>query len=66
LLRLCLDIVLHVCSLSSSRREPFFRLASLEQSVVLDRRVIAFTNVFILHLPLKTLYKIQNLNCNKV
>jgi hypothetical protein len=39
LLRLCLDVILHVCSLSPSRREAFLRSASLGQGVILDRRV---------------------------
>jgi hypothetical protein len=30
-----------VCSLSPFRREPFLRLASLEQGVILDRRVFS-------------------------
>jgi hypothetical protein len=43
-------------SLSSYRREPFLRSASLGQGVVLDRRVSSHSqNVFILYLPLKTL-----------
>jgi hypothetical protein len=46
LLGLCLDVVLQACSLSPSWREPFLRSASLEQGVVLDRRVSASANVF--------------------
>jgi hypothetical protein len=46
LLRLCLDVVLQVCSLSPSRRELFLRSASLGQGAILDRRVIASVNVF--------------------
>jgi hypothetical protein len=56
LLRLCLDVVLQVCSLSPNRREPFFRLTFLGQGATLDRRVPSLPqNVFILYLPLKTL-----------
>jgi hypothetical protein len=36
LLRLFLDVILHVFSLSPSRREPFLRSASLGQGVVLN------------------------------
>jgi hypothetical protein len=53
---LCLDVVLHVGSLSPYQREPFLRLASLGQGVVLDRRVSSLLqNVFIFYLLLKTL-----------
>jgi hypothetical protein len=39
-LRLFLDIVLQVCSLSLPfTREPFLRSASVGQDVILDRRV---------------------------
>jgi hypothetical protein len=56
LLRLCLDVVLQVCSLSPSRREPFLKLTSLGQGAVLDHRVFFLLQiVFILYLPLKTL-----------
>jgi hypothetical protein len=41
LLRLCLDIVLQVCSLSPSRREPFLGYASLGQGDILDCRVLS-------------------------
>jgi hypothetical protein len=51
LIRLCLDIVLQVCSFSPSRREPFLRSAPLGQGAVLDRWVIASTKMyFILYL----------------
>jgi hypothetical protein len=56
LLRLCLDVVLQVCSLSPYWCEPFLRAAFLGQGAVLDRRGSSLSqNVFILYLPLKTL-----------
>jgi hypothetical protein len=54
MLRFCLDVVLHVCSLSPSRCEPFLKSASLGQGVILDRRVFSISQIiFILYLPLK-------------
>jgi hypothetical protein len=53
LLRLFLDVILHVFSLSPSRREPFLRSASLWQGAVLNHRVFPFSqNILILYLPL--------------
>jgi hypothetical protein len=46
LLRLCLDVVLHVCSLSPFRREPFLRSAPLGKGAIFDGRVIASINIF--------------------
>jgi hypothetical protein len=43
------------CSLSPSWREPFLRLASLVQDVILDRRMFSLPQIiFILNLLLKT------------
>jgi hypothetical protein len=36
MLKLCLDVVLQVCSLSPFQREPFLRSAFLGQGVILD------------------------------
>jgi hypothetical protein len=56
LLRLCLDVVLQVFSLSPYRREPLLRSTFLGQGAVFDRLVSSLSqNVFILYLPLKTL-----------
>jgi hypothetical protein len=56
LLRICLDVVLQVCSLSPYRRELLLRSAFLVKGAVLDRRVCSLPqNVFILYLPLKIL-----------
>jgi hypothetical protein len=61
LLSLCLDVVLQVCSLSPSRREPFLESASLGHGVVLDRRVFSLPQVhFILFFRLKLCNRIQN------
>jgi hypothetical protein len=64
LFRLCLVVVLQVLSLSPPplQREPFLRLASLEQGVVLDHRDITSTNLFCFNLPIKTLYFNSKLN----
>jgi hypothetical protein len=59
LLRIYLDVVLQVCSLSPSRRVSFLRSASLGQCTVFDRRVITFVECFILYLPLKTFIKLS-------
>jgi hypothetical protein len=45
LLKVCLDVVLHVYSLSTFRCEAFLRSAPLGQGVILDRRVIDSANV---------------------
>jgi hypothetical protein len=67
LLRLCLNVVLQVCSLSPSRRKPFLRSASLGQGVILNRRVFSLLQIiFILYLPLKLCNWIRNQNCNNV
>jgi hypothetical protein len=56
LLRLCLDVVLQVYSLSPYQHEPFLRLAFLGQGAVLDHRVSSVPqNVVILYLLIKTL-----------
>jgi hypothetical protein len=56
LLRLCLDVILQVCSLSPFQRDPFFRSASLGQGAILDHLVFMLPqNIFILYLLLKTL-----------
>jgi hypothetical protein len=46
LLGLCLDVVLHMCSLSPFRHELFLRSTSLGQGAAIDCRVIASANVF--------------------
>jgi hypothetical protein len=67
LLRLCLDVILQVCSLPPSRHESFLRSAFLGQGVVLDHQVFLLSQiVFILYLSLKLCNRIQNQNCNKV
>jgi hypothetical protein len=67
LLRLCLDVILQVYSLSPYRREPFLRSTSLEQGVVLDHRVIPLPQMFLSSIfHLKLYNQIQNSNCNKV
>jgi hypothetical protein len=67
MLRLCLDVVLQVCSLSPSRHEPFLRSASLRQGAILNRRVFSLLQIiFIFYLPLKLCNQIRNLNYNKV
>jgi hypothetical protein len=67
LLSLCLDIVLHVCSVSPFRREPFLRSSSLGQGVVLDLMSVSLPQIFLSSIfRLKCCNRIQNLNCNKV
>jgi hypothetical protein len=46
MLRLCRDVVLQMCSLSPSQREPFLTSARLGQGVILNRQVIASANRF--------------------
>jgi hypothetical protein len=54
---LYLNVILQVWSLSPYQREPLLRLAFIGQCAVLDRRVSSLPqNIFILCLPLKTLY----------
>jgi hypothetical protein len=56
MLRICLDVVLQVFSLSPYRREPFLRSAFLGQGAVLNHLVPSLPqNVFVLYLPVKTL-----------
>jgi hypothetical protein len=46
MVRLCIDVVLQVCSLCPSQCEPFLRLAPLGRGVTLVHRDITSTNVF--------------------
>jgi hypothetical protein len=46
--------------------EPFMRSAPLGQGVILNRRVVVSTNIFILNLSLKLCNRIRNSNYNKV
>jgi hypothetical protein len=53
---LYLIVILQVCSLSPSPREPFLMPTSLGQGVVLDHRVFLLSQMcFIFNLKLKTL-----------
>jgi hypothetical protein len=55
-LRVCLDVVLQVCSLSPSQHEPFLRLAYLGQGAILDRQVFSLLQIIcILYLFTQTL-----------
>jgi hypothetical protein len=51
MIRLCLDVVLRVCSLSPYPCEPFLRSASLGQGAVLDRRVFPLLQKCFYSLP---------------
>jgi hypothetical protein len=46
MLRLCLDVVLQVCSISPFQREPLLRSASLGQGAILDRGVFASAKMY--------------------
>jgi hypothetical protein len=49
--RLCLDVVLQVCSLSPYQREPFLRSACLGQGAILDRQMFSLPQKCFYSLP---------------